>query len=105
MTEQADRFANIELARLYESQGYSADAISMYRTLIEANDSADVVAEAHEALARLEGSDEIVASHAQLKTDKYGENESRVARLLEKWLTLMVIRKRVNVYRSIWERR
>ncbi len=106
MTEQLEKeFASIELARLYESQGYKEDALVMYRTLIDADGTVDVVSEAHEAIARLEViADTAAAGNAELKPGGYRENENKVARLLEKWLTLMVIHKRVNVYKSIWDR-
>ena len=102
MTEQ---FASIELAGLYENQGYIDDALDMYRILT--HDSTEAVRkEALEAVARLEkkrGGDTArkteQAHDITLKND--ASPEKRLSLLMEEWLTLMVAQKRINTFKAI----
>ncbi|WDP88877.1 MAG: hypothetical protein HUN04_03650 [Desulfobacter sp.] len=113
MTEQ---FASIELARLYESQGYLDDALAMYRTLTHEGGDAAMVSEAEEAVTRLEeqlsesrGTPPDTAPLPEMegmdiqegRKEPESEQEKRMAALLEKWLMLMVVQKRVNVFKAI----
>lgn len=111
-----DQFASLELARLYESQGYLDDALAMYRTLAGEDGSEDAVSEAREAVARLEELlsgpqdgpgdsleppevpvDELAESPARILS----KEEKRMADMLERWLLLMVVQKRVNLFKAI----
>lgn len=140
MTQQ---FASIELARLYESQGYLADALSMYKELDEEaqGDGTEIKAainrleaavaeqsepaspspegEFEKTIAELSGSDPKIGHEpdresesgkgsetepqpvsnfvSAIKTDR----EKRIARLLDKWLMLMVVQKRVKLFKAI----
>lgn len=87
MTQQ---FASIELARLYESQGYLEDALTMYKILDEEvhSDGSEVLAAIH----RLETALEAVPEP---------DREQKIARLLDKWLMLMVVQKRVRLFSAI----
>lgn len=117
-----DQFASLELARLYESQGYLDDALDMYRTLAGEDGSEDTVSEAREAVARLEtlvsgpqdGSGNALGLQ-ELQADELAEldelaeqsprvlsnEEKRMADMLERWLMLMVVQKRVNLFKAI----
>jgi len=137
MTQQ---FASIELARLYESQGYLGDALSMYKALGEdaGGDESEVGAAIHrletsmagaDKPASLSGAGDIKETIAQLSgqapdmgEDSYQEldpelepvsefvssiqtdGEKRIARLLDKWLMLMVVQKRVKLFKAIGAR-
>ena len=113
-----DQFASIELARLYESQGYTEDALAMYKVLAEQD--AEGEGEIRAAVARLESAlssgDEprqspqqhIAEALAELGESPPGEitekrvgSEDRISSLLEKWLMLMVVRKRVKLFKAI----
>lgn len=102
MTEQ---FASIELAGLYETQGYIDDALDMYKILTD--DSAEAVRkEALEAVARLEKKR---TGHTARKAEQVHDiplkddasPEKRLSALIEEWLTLMVSEKRVNAFKVI----
>ncbi len=137
MTQQ---FASIELARLYESQGYLEDALSMYKALGEdtGGEESEVGAAIHRLEASLAGGDkpaplsgdgDIKKTIAELsgQVPDMGEasyqaldpelepasefvssiqtdGEKRIARLLDKWLMLMVVQKRVKLFKAIGAR-
>lgn len=131
MTQQ---FASIELARLYESQGYFEDALAMYRILDDEGGHSEGP-EVRAAITRLEGSMEGRGKPAPLsdgldfekmiaevngpamggepepdqEASPLGvapetEQEERLARLLEKWLMLMVAQRRVRTFKAIREK-
>ena len=110
-------FASIELARLYETQGYYEDALSMYKAL-EEEQGAGGDPEIRAAIKRLEtspvgqgkpaalgGGSELKKTIAELGGPEplpcETENEKRISRLLDKWLMLMVVQKRVKLFKSI----
>lgn len=126
------KFASIELARLYEAQGYVEDALSMYRSLDD--DVLEGGAEVRAAVRRLElavlqqegekgmsgkpddatpaGPGQMIASSlAALNGDLEFEEripdrpqspeERKIAGLMEKWLALMVVRKRLQLFKRI----
>ncbi|MCG8632879.1 MAG: hypothetical protein MI863_03575 [Desulfobacterales bacterium] len=149
------KFASIELARLYETQGYFEDALSMYRRLDddvlkggaevraaikrielsrpgqdEDQDAPEELARIEQSLAELsfEGLEPAVKTTAAdvlkeaddqdnlfaFAPDENGRDdeagsesvaqlprEKKMARLLEKWLMLMVVQRRVNLFRAI----
>lgn len=130
MTRQ---FASMELARLYEAQGYIEDALATYKALDD--DVLEGGAEVRAAVKRLElallkqGDDPAGAQKdtppaqdpaALLRAtldelndspendtpeapQRSGEAE-RIAVLMEKWLALMVVRKRLQLFKTIRSR-
>ena len=134
------KFASIELARLYEAQGYLKDALSMYRELDD--DVLEGGAEVRAAVKRLElallkaddtGSElpeifpkedpavGILSTLEELNFEEdrleeigteagaesrnpelsVGGREEKMAELMEKWLALMVVRKRLQLFKRI----
>ena len=122
------KFASIELARIYETQGYFQDALSMYNSLDD-----DVLkggAEIRAAVKRVEialakekangvlapplsgEAEKVVQTLAELNgfesegSDALGsvsrsEPEQRVAGLIEKWLMLVVAQRRLGFLKEI----
>ncbi|MEH0021124.1 MAG: hypothetical protein V6Z89_15835 [Desulfobacter sp.] len=145
------RFASIELARLYETQGYLQDALSMYRRLEEDDCPADDKAEIRAAINRVDSAlkthdagtaavpddarkiGQTLAELNDAGPDDVGDDDAgddqqapedenlfayrpedngaashnttdpkiKTAALLEKWVMLMVVRKRVNLFKAI----
>lgn len=132
------KFASIELARLYEAQGYLQDALAMYKALDD--DVLEGGAEVRAAVKRLElallrqgedaapgpeGGAQDPAALLRATLDELNgpeepelpegldhieagapprprsEKEERIAVLMEKWLALMVVRKRLKLFRKI----
>ncbi len=129
------KFASIELARLYEAQGYIKDALAMYGRLDD--DVLEGGAEVRAAVKRLElallkqegeqdagevlaqtpadPGQSIIDSLAVLNGDEQGEapleetasqrprsaGEDKIAGLMEDWLMLMVVRKRLQLFKRI----
>jgi len=112
------KFASIELARLYESQGYIEDALTMYKTLDQEDDAKSVEVRAsitrlESALAEMDtaplsddaGIEKIIAEVNEIdaeptpgiKTDQ----ETKISKLMDKWLMLMVVQKRVKLFKAI----
>jgi len=125
------KFASIELARLYEAQGYIDDALAMYRCLED--DALDGGAEIRAAVKRLElaflkqkgerdageSQENIPADPGQSIIDSLAAlngyepleepvsnmprsaEEDKIAGLMEDWLMLMVVRKRLQLFKRI----
>lgn len=124
-------FAGIELARLYETQGHHADALAMYKTLqaqgrkeqqqIQAavnrlesllaerplDETGKTAASEADFFNALEA---VQKSPADLEKGLEGEPseeapksflEKKMAGLMEKWMMLMVLKKRLAIYRRI----
>nr|WP_320014750.1 hypothetical protein [uncultured Desulfobacter sp.] len=102
-------FASLPLARLYEKQGYIDDALEMYREIdtSQSPDAKNIL----DAIARLEAQKKIVDSKENLKEPdqdvltpdqvQRSTKEARMAHLLEVWLRLIVMQKRVDIFKSI----
>lgn len=102
-------FASLSLARLYEKQGYIDDALEIYRA-IDASQSPDAK-NILDTISRLEAQKKIADSkenlkepnHEVLKPDqvKVSTREAGMAHMLEAWLKLIVIQKRVEIFKAI----
>ncbi|MCD4677256.1 MAG: hypothetical protein K8S18_14865 [Desulfobacula sp.] len=79
----------LELAKVYESQGYYKDALKIY-SLLDANQTSN---EIKDGLERME-----TKMKEQGSTLHSGEN---ISRLFEKWLMLMVLRQRLDNFKKI----
>lgn len=79
----------LELAKVYESQGYNEEAFEIYSFLAEKNSSNEIKA----GLERL-----------KKKINEKGSNadpEEKISGLFEKWLMLMVLKQRLDNFRRI----
>lgn len=102
-------FASLPLARLYEKQGYIDDALEMYRA-IDTSQSPDAKS-ILDAIARLEVQKKIADSKENLKEPgqdvlkpdqvQGSTREAGMAHMLEVWLRLIVMRKRVDIFKRI----
>ncbi|NWH04779.1 hypothetical protein [Desulfobacter latus] len=89
-------FATLSLARLYEKQGYIDDALEMYRAM-DTNQGADGK-HIRDAIARLEAQKKISDSKEKIPAST---QEARMAHMLEVWLRLIVMQKRVGIFKRI----
>lgn len=83
----------LELAKIYESQGYYEEALKIYSFL----NSRESTHELNAALKRMEKrmEDEKSDSHP----------EQKISQLLEKWLSLMALEFRMDKFKKIKSRR
>lgn len=107
-----DNFAGLSLARLYEKQGYIDDALEIYRAIGANQDFDD--ADINMAISRLELQKQ--AAHAKesvkepdavvLNSDsvQVRTEEAGMAQMIEVWLRLIVMRKRVDIFKAIKSR-
>ncbi len=87
-------FKTLELAKLFESQGHYQDALEIYESLAQTDDDPDI-SDACKRLRGLTGSSE----------KQFGEGSSQhMAGLLETWLRLLILKKRLGLYRKITSR-
>ncbi len=82
----------LELARLYERQGYYKDALEMYLCLNNQTAGGEI----QEGIARLNKKLE----HIRIKTHP----EEKISFLFEKWLMLVVLRHRLDNFIKIKKR-
>ncbi|WP_022668331.1 hypothetical protein [Desulfospira joergensenii] len=89
-------FMTMEMAKVYENQGHYQEALDIYQSLADLNDH-DSGAKIREAIARVEA--------AQANPPKAVVNESdpgkRIQDLLEQWLRLLILKKRLGLFRKI----
>ncbi len=85
----------IELAKIYENQGFCRKALEIYRELAAQGNDSDQV---ESALERLE-------SMVEDQTCGTGsEHAEKISALLEKWLRLMVLQQRLDNFKKIKSR-
>ena len=80
-------WTTVELARLYEAQGYHGDALNHYRRLLEADPSSREAAEGVERLSRLE---EQAAPGRPGEPGEGPDGADRIRRLAEQWAELVI---------------
>jgi hypothetical protein len=74
----------LELARLYEQQGYYKDALDIYLYLNERNTSIEL----QEGIERLQ----------QKRDESKYQAYEKLSELCEEWVRLMIIRRRLDSY-------
>lgn len=79
----------LELARIYESQGYNKDAFEIYSFLDTKETSNEIKAGLKRMEKRMEDKEQEMQS------------EENISRLLKKWMTLMVLEQRLNHLKKI----
>lgn len=84
-------YDTIELARIYESQGYFQDALDIYARLNREARSQDP--EIRAAVSRMEKT-------LARKTGAH-DPEKRAAKRLEQWVRLLVLEKRLHRFKTI----
>jgi len=102
-------FASLALARLYEKQGYIDDALEIYKAIdTSRNPDAEHVLD---AISRLEAQKQTTDAKESLKEPgqdvltsdpgQTGTKEARMAQMLEVWLRLIFMQKRVDIFKTI----
>ena len=81
----------LELAKLYESQGYYKDAYEMYRVLDREHSSGQTRA----GIRRME---------TKLAAAPEDKPEEKTARLLEQWIKMIVLKHRFTLFKQIKSR-
>lgn len=106
----ARNFASLPLARLYEKQGYIDQALEIYKEIdtsrsSEAKSISDTISrlEAQKKTADADCKDNL-ADHDPLTPDRTGTKEKKMAYMLENWLKLIVMQKRVDIFKNIKSR-
>ncbi|WP_035237434.1 hypothetical protein [Desulfobacter vibrioformis] len=102
-------FASLALARLYEKQGYIDDALGIYRA-IDTSQSPDAQ-NIFDAISRLEAQTKTANADCKenlkepgqdvLTPHQAGTKEDRMAHMLEIWIRLIVMQKRVDIFKNI----
>ena len=85
----------LELAKVYETQGYYKDAFDIYSFLKLEQNSETVEA----GLKRMEKK---MAEEAEVSEIKDSTSQSKkISLLLEKWLNLIILKQRLNNFKKI----
>ena len=87
-------FITMEMAKAYEGQGHFKDALDIYKSFAEDPVSGS---KAREAVARVEAAMENLAKAGSGEPD----HERRIEMLLEQWLRLLILKKRLGLFRKI----
>jgi hypothetical protein len=94
----SQEFITLELARIYERQGYFQDAFDMYQALSAEREQADDPGEGQKINAGLVR----MASALENKTQQtLSPAEKKMGLLVEKWFTLLLLQKRAAVIKQI----
>jgi hypothetical protein len=110
-----DEFITMELARIYESQGYFRDALDMYRALAMAEEEKDIQARDLEIAAGLQRMESALEKQEPLENPLDGKDLTslpepifadsfsadslpgkKINPLLEQWVALLMLEKRVG---------
>lgn len=107
-------FASLTLARLYEKQGYVDDALEIYRA-IDTSQSPDAD-NITDTIARLEAQKQAAGPGPDDPDDQQNleasgkdalipvwknTKEAGMAHMLEAWLKLIIMQKRVDIFKNI----
>ena len=91
----------LEMAKLYEIQGYTAEALEIYQSLAEHDKRPEI----QEAVLRLQVGETLpVSEHAAPQTQSRPAAEKKIAVLMEEWIRLMALEQRLAHFRKIKER-
>ncbi len=95
-----EEFNTVELARVYEDQGHFREALDIYKGLGGSGQDGLTDSEISRAVERLETALENSASQPKSPLD-VGESGKRIEHLLEQWLRLLILRKRLSLFQKI----
>ncbi|MCP3873691.1 MAG: hypothetical protein GY699_11115 [Desulfobacteraceae bacterium] len=86
-----DDIQTLELAKIYESQGFFKDALNIYSAL-------DIQDSSNETKAGLKRMEKEMENEGQ---EGHANPEKKISKLFEKWLMLMVLKQRLNNFKKI----
>lgn len=91
----------IELAKVYESQGYFQDALDIY-TFLDSKETSNSIQAAIRRMEKRVQEDGHADSQNENASDKMSEpDKNRVPLLIEQWLMLMVLKQRLSAFKKI----
>lgn len=82
-------YHTIELARLYENQGYYAMAMEHYSSVLAGDEKNEKLSEA------------VKRVKLKIEQGEKGTAEKKVAILFEQWVKLLMLEKKLKMYRNI----
>ena len=96
----SQEFNTLELARLYERQGYFQDAFDMYQSLSTERGQTDETARGQKITAGLK---RMAFALENQPRQPLAQNtlENRIDLLWEQWLTLLMLQKRVDLIKPL----
>ncbi len=105
----SQEFNTLELARIYESQGYFQDAFEIYQALAAESGKADGQEMDPEINAGLHRMESAMQNQANDMENDPGNMtgpmpEKRIEYLLEQWLIALVLEKRLNIFKQVKSR-
>lgn len=100
-------YNTLSLAKAYESQGYYQDAKNIYDRLNEKSQRKDTDIQA--ACTRMKKSLENAGPSRVMHTEQnrstdIKQGDARVAQHLEEWIRLLIVKKRLNLFKRIQAR-
>lgn len=102
-----DRIKTVELAKIYEDQGYFQDALDIYNFLNTQLDSGEIEVDEVKAtmirngLDRMQHKVEEMNTNAQTSLSQPDSKKQKVSALLEKWLDLLILQHRLDNFKRI----
>jgi hypothetical protein len=98
----------LELARIHERQGYFQEAFNMYQALAAESkkEGRKMDPEINAGLHRMEAAIQHQADPEENDSIASGKTlpEKKIERLLEQWLILLVLEKRLNLFKQVKSR-
>ncbi len=92
-----DEFKTVELARVYESQGWHKEALDIYQYLAAKAEDTALKSDMSQACLRITAALEA----APAKNQASGVPENRMEDLLEQWVKLLILKKRLEMFEKI----
>jgi DNA-binding SARP family transcriptional activator len=100
-------YKSLELAKAYEHQGYYQDALDMYDSLNETYQGTDQDIQAGctrmKKILEKAGPSVSYSSGQEHKTDE-NQMKGRLAKKMEEWLRLLILTKRLGMFKRIQAR-
>jgi len=92
----------IELAKVYESQGYFQDALDIYTFLDGQETSSSIQAAIKRIEKRIQEKGQVADHQKENASDKMSSTDKNsVPELIEQWLMLMVLKQRLSAFKKI----
>ena len=101
----SQEFNTLELAKIYESQGYLQDALEMYQAIAKKSgekDGQESDPEINAGLDRMESAMENQENQSETIPEPFVPmSEKKIQHIMEQWLMLMVLQKRSNLVKQV----
>ncbi len=99
----SQEFNTLELAKIYESQGYLQDALEMYQAIAKKSGEKDGQEPDPEIDAGLDRMKSVMQNQEnQPETiPELPMSEKKIQHIMEQWLMLMVLQKRSNLVKQV----